>query len=410
MVARRVRTAIRVAVGTGFAAQAATIAGLAVVDRRRKRDRRDVGFPSAPPVDVALPDIAEMAVFTRGSDLFDAMVEAIDGATERILFETYIWKADAEGQRFKDALTRAARRGVEVHVVYDWFANLVVPQHFFSFDRRVTVMPHQPWTGLRGRVVRSPGLNHRKILVVDGRDAFVGGYNIGSLYATAWRDTHLRVRGPAAAELENAFVDYWNGARGRRHAALPQPPARLWHSTFSVVRNVPSVGVYPIRYMYLEAIDRARDHIWLTHAYLIPDDDLVIALTDAAARGVDVRVIVPAASNHIVADWLSRGFYRTLLRGGVRLFLYRGTMVHAKTATIDGIWSTIGTANLDSLSLIGNYEVNAQVIDEALAAEMEQLFHMDAAQCRELTLDRWSERSLIAKVSEAILAPLRPLL
>ena len=162
--------------------------------------------------------------------------------------------------------------------------------------------------------------------------------------------------------------------------------------------------------MYLEAIDRARTRIWLTHAYFIPDDDLTLALLEAADRGVDVRIIVPANSNHIVADWLSRGFYRLLLRHGVRLLLYENAMVHAKTAVIDDVWSTIGTANLDRLSLIGNYEINAQILDADVAAEMERIFDMDSGNCVELTLGEWEARSVAARAAEAVLAPLRPLL
>ncbi|WP_300080549.1 phospholipase D-like domain-containing protein [Propioniciclava sp.] len=409
MLIGRVKQVARVALGLGAAAQVATIAGLAVVDRRRKRHRRHVDFPSAPPTDADLDAAGHATIYTKGSDLYDAMIAAIDGATRTIHFETYIWKGDRVGRRFKHALTRAAARGVDVYVVYDTFANLVVPRSFFRFDPRIHVLPHQPWTGLRGVVLRGPGLNHRKILVVDSETAFVGGYNIGSLYATHWRDTHLRLTGAAASDLENAFVDYWNQSRSRRHPQLAQPIGRPWHADVRVIRNVPSLGVYPIRYMYLEAIDRATDHIWLTHAYLIPDDDLTYALTDAADRGVDVRIIVPAESNHIVADWLSRGFYQTLLRRGVRLYLYQDTMVHAKTATIDGAWSTVGTANLDGLSLLGNYEVNVEIYDADLAIEMERIFLMDAANCRELTLEDWRRRPLAAKVSETILAPLRPL-
>ncbi|MFP5415627.1 MAG: phospholipase D-like domain-containing protein, partial [Actinomycetes bacterium] len=389
--------------------QAVTVAGLLVVDRRRKRHRLHVPFPHARPESRRAGN-DEVTVYTRGRDLFDDMLEAIGSARHTILLETYIWKGDRTGERFKRALTEAVDRGVSVYVVYDVFANLVVPAHFFRFDPRIHVLRHRLWTGLRGpSVMRGPGLNHRKVLVVDGEVGFVGGYNIGSLYATRWRDTHMRVRGPSASDLENAFVDYWNLAR-KDHPALAQPANRPWDSSIRVTRNVPSIGVYPIRYMYLEAIDRARDRIWLTHAYLIPDDDLTFALVEAAERGVDVRIIVPAESNHIVADWLSRGFYRTLLSRGVRLFLYQNAMVHAKTATVDGQWSTIGTANLDRLSLTGNFELNAEVLDADFAAAMEEIFAMDSSNCVELTLAEWNRRSIAMKVSEAILAPLRPLL
>src|SRR5690606_33026034 len=133
--------------------------------------------------------------------------------------------------------------------------------------------------------------------------------------------------------------------------------------------------MFPIRAMYLEAINRAQHHVWMTHAYFIPDQDFVDSLLAAAARGVDVRLLVPAKSNHVVADWLSRGYYSQLLAAGIRIFRYSGAMVHAKTATIDGNWSTIGTANIDRLSMTGNYEVNVEFIDPAMAAAMERIFH-----------------------------------
>lgn len=392
------------------ASQAVTIAGLTVVDQYRKRARTFTHFPTAPVRELPVGDDI-VSVYTKGRDLFEDMLGSIEGARERILLETYIWKADRVGLRFKNALIAAAERGVQVYVVYDVFGNLVVPPRFFDFPASVTVLRHMPWSGMRGPiVVRSPGLNHRKILVVDGQDAYVGGYNLGSLYATHWRDTHARVRGQAAADLENAFVDYWNQTRRRSLPTLPGPEHRSWDHRIRVTRNVPSVGVYPIRYMYLEAIDRARERIRLTHAYFIPDDDMTLALLDAVERGVDVRIIVPAESNHITADWLARGFYRHMLSNGVRLFLYQGTMVHAKTATIDGQWSTIGTANLDRLSLMGNYEINIEILDADVAAEMEAIFEIDAGNCLELTLEEWQRRPLAAKVSETILTPLRPLL
>ncbi len=409
MVIGGVRTAVRWGLAGLATAQAGVIATLMIADRRRRRSRHHVSFPTAPPQTMPA-DETEVTVYTKGRDLYDAMIQAIDGAEHTVLLETYIWKADRTGQRFKKAVTDAAERDVEVFLVYDWFANLVVPQPFFTFDPRIHVLRHRPWTGLRGFPVRAPGLNHRKVLVVDGEVGFLGGYNIGSEYATRWRDTHMRLVGPAVADLENAFVDYWNQTKSRHHTSLPQPEERQWESPITLARNVPSLGVYPIRYMYLEAIDKARDRIWLTHAYLIPDDDLVFALVEAVERGVDVRIIVPAESNHVVADWLSRVSYHALLSRGVRLFLYQNAMVHAKTATIDSVWSTIGTANIDRLSLVGNYELNAEILDNDIAGMMEEIFAMDLGNCRELTLEEWEGRPLAAKVSEAIIAPLRPLL
>lgn len=390
--------------------QSATITILLIIDRLRKRKRRDGGFPSLSPTEIQADD-NKVTVYMKGKDLYADMLASIEAAQDSILMETYIWKADRVGVQFKNALIAAADRGVSVYVVYDVFGNLVVPPKFFDFPPNVHVLPHKPWAGMRGHLsIRVPGLNHRKLLVVDSSVAYLGGYNIGAMYASRWRDTHVRIAGDAVVELENVFIDYWNSARGRNLPHLPDPDYRVWGASFSIVRNVPAVAVYPIRYMYMEAFDRASDRIWLTHAYLIPDDDMTRALVEAVERGVDVRIIVPAESNHIVADWLSRGFYRFLLTRGVRLFLYQGAMVHAKTATVDGLWSTIGTANLDRLSLLGNFELNVEFLNEAVAEEMEQIFEFDSENCVELTQEEWDARSWAAKLSEAILSPLRPLL
>ena len=339
------------------------------------------------------------------------MLDAIRHARQQIVFETFIWKDDAVGQQFKQELHRATQRGVGVYLIFDGFANLVVPRRFKRFPPPLHVLEYPlvswPWHPLH---LRSYARDHRKIMVVDGETAFVGGYNIGARYATDWRDTHVRVTGPSAWELENAFVDFWNAHRGRRLPAIPDRGTRTWEPRINVHRNDPPMLMFPIRSIYLEAIDRAQHHIYLTHAYFIPDRIILRGLLDAAARSVDVRVLLPATSNHIVADWLARGFYARCLRGGIRLLLYQDAMVHAKTATIDGIWSTIGTANLDRLSMVGNFEVNMEVYDATLAQQMERIFANDASNTRELTLAEWQRRPVLEKLAETILLPLRPFL
>ncbi|MFD0774373.1 phosphatidylserine/phosphatidylglycerophosphate/cardiolipin synthase family protein [Streptomonospora algeriensis] len=392
-------------------AQLAVVLGLTAVNQWRKRVRPlRADFPRTPPK--ALPvDASEVTVYTYGEDLYRDMLQAIRGARHRILFESFIIKNDATGRRFKRALIEAAERGVDVYVVYDSFANLVVPRKFFRFPSGVHVLAYpllRP--GLLLLDIRKSGRDHRKILAVDGETGFVGGYNVGSVYATQWRDTHLRVAGPSVWELENAFRDFWNMLRSEDQPVISDTGTPEWSPALRAHRNVPEQLVYPIRGMYLEAIDRARAHVYITQAYFIPDHEILHALIAAAQRGVDVRLLMPETSNHVVADWLSRGFYGELLRGGVKLFLYQNAMVHAKTATIDGRWSTIGTANVDRLSLTGNYEINVEVFDSDLAAHLEQVFDNDSTNARRLTLEEWSGRSLVAKLCEALLRPLRPLL
>ncbi len=390
------------------AVQGATLLALVVVDYRRKRLRKPASFPRVPPRSVTAGG-SEVTVYTYGEDLYRDMLDAIAQARSRVFFESFIWKSDAVGHAFKDAMIDAANRGVKVYVVFDEFANLVVPRSFFTFPANVAVRRH-PLIASGFRFPRNSGRDHRKLLVVDDHVAFLGGYNIGSLYATDWRDTHARLTGDIVWDVQNAFIDYWNLWAGRRRAALPDFGSRTWQPDIRIHRNVPRNMVYPIRGMYLDAIDRASHHIFLTHAYLIPDEDMLAGLIRAARRGVDVRIIIPAESNHIVADWLSRGFYGQLLRGGVRLLLYQGAMVHAKTATIDGQWSTIGTANIDRLSLNGNYEINMEVFNPDVAAQMEEIFAVDSSNTVELTLPEWQSRHAMVKFSETVLTPLRPLL
>ncbi len=376
--------------------------------RKHTRERGDVPPMQVPPV--AIGD-GEVQVYTYGAYLYDAMLEAIRHAERRILLEMFIWKGDGAGKQFKAELQRAAERGVEVFVIFDAFANLVVPRRFKRFPPAIHVLEFRvvpkPWRLLSPR---NYGRDHHKILVVDGKVAFTGGYNIGERYATKWRDTSLRVAGAAVWDLENVFIDFWNMHIGPGQPRLEAAAVQAWEPVIRVHRNVPRMLMFPIRSMYVEAIDRAQHHIYLTHAYFIPDRTIVRALLAAARRGVEVHILLPERSNHVIADWLARGFYTKLLAGGIKFLRYHEAMLHAKTATIDGIWSTIGTANIDRLSLQGNYEVNVEVYAAALAQQMEAIFAADAAGAHELTLEEWRRRPLIARLSEAIVAPLWPLL
>jgi cardiolipin synthase len=409
-IVRTTRRALLTLIGVQFV----LAVSLTLVDSYRRRNKKPKPFPVTSPIEVPVGD-GTVTTYTYGQDLYDDMLAAIESAERQILFETYIWKDDAIGQRFKTALTRAAARGVAVHVIYDGFANLVVPPTFKRFPPAIKVLRFPVYNaGLRFYDLRHYGRDHRKILVVDDEVGFVGGYNIGSAYATEWRDTHCRITGPGVWDLQRAFADFWNLHRKRRFRRNERPlllrTASEWEPRMRFHRNIPTLWSFPIRSMYLEAINRANSRVWMTHAYFIPDPNFVETLREAAGRGVDVRVLLPRKSNHIVADWISRGYFSQLLESGVRIFRFRDAMVHAKTATIDGSWSTIGTANVDRLSMQGNYEINVEFIDRGQAQAMEQIFANDLANCAELTMDEWESRDIYRRFTEAILGPLRPLL
>lgn len=383
-------------------------------DSYRKRGKKPKPFPVTSPSTVSV-GFGEVTTYTFGRDLYDDMIAAIDGAEHQILLETYIWKGDEVGQRFKRALAAAADRGVEVYCIYDAFANIVVSPVFKNFPDNLNVLRYPVYpAGLRFFDLRRYGRDHRKILVVDDAVGFVGGYNLGTPYATEWRDTHIKLTGPAVWDLKRAFADFWNLNRRRRIGPSERPllleTASTWEPQIRVHRNSPRLMVFPIRGMYLEAINRASRNIWMTCAYFIPDQDFVDALREAAERGVDVRLLLPLKSNHVVADWISRGYFSQLLMSGVTILRYRDAMVHAKTATIDGSWCTVGTANVDRLSLQGNYEINVEVIDKTLASQLEEIFLVDQSNSLPLTLDEWEARDLHRKFTEFVLTPLRPLL
>ncbi|WP_016997606.1 phosphatidylserine/phosphatidylglycerophosphate/cardiolipin synthase family protein [Kocuria atrinae] len=398
-----------VAAGSLAAAQATVIASLAGLDWWKHRDRKVRDAPR-PGTFTAHVEESEINIYTSGDSVYDDMLEAINGAQESIHMETFIWKNDEVGQRFLDALNAAADRGVDVYVIYDGFANLVIPNSFYKFSDNVNVfrMPvvwRKWWRGL----LRYSGFNHSKILVVDDNIGFVGGYNIGSIYANQWRDTHVREIGPAVWGLRNSIARVWNEERDPDDQIEWIPPQN-WDPEVRVAANLPVQLVYPIRHLYLSAIERAKDHIWITTPYFIPDQQILEALMAASKRGVDVKVMVPKDSNHILADWVSRGFYGQLLDAGVTILLYAASMIHAKTATIDGEWSTVGTANIDRLSLSFNYETNVEIVDPDFAAEMEKVFKADTEHCEILSSPRWRDRHPMARFAETVLIPLRPIL
>jgi len=387
--------------------QVLTAAVLLVIAALGKRRKHEVSFPHDPFEEVHVGENF-LRLYAYGRDLYDAMLEAIDAAQESIYLETYIWKDDAAGQEFRMHLARKAEEGVAVYVIFDRFGNLVVPRAFkTSFAPPIHVLEYssirRPWHLLDPRRY---ALDHRKLLIVDGTLSFIGGYNIGSTYATEWRDTHMSLRGPAAAELAMSFIAFWN-----RFCPANERITQRYHrsvdSRIALSQNEAMRLSFPIRDLYIAAIDQAEQFIFLTTAYFVPDRMLLEALKAAARRGVDVRVLVPWVSNHVLADWIAHSYFTDCLRGGVRIFGYRYTMLHAKTCTIDGQWSTVGTCNLDRLSLVGNYEINVGIYSAAFARQMSALFAEDTAERFELTMEQWKSRPWYNKVSERILAPLR---
>ncbi len=396
------------AMGALFGLQVLTIALLQLASKLRRKQQQGGGFPHPNLNSVRVGD-NNVQLYDYGQYLYDAMLTAIDNAQESIYLETFIWKDDKVGQAFKTLLTKKAEQGIEVYVVFDSFGNAVVPERFKEFPPSIHSLKYQAiWRPWHIFDPRRYALEHRKLLIVDGYTGFIGGYNIGSPYANTWRDTHLRIEGPAAADLAHSFTEFWNQHDSNR-TPITRHYSRRFDSLITVVGTNALQLMFPIRDLYIRSIDRAEKTIHLTDAYFVPDSVLLDALCAAARRGVNVQVMVPWISNHIVVDWLARGYFTECLKAGIKVFGYRH-MLHAKTCTIDSQWSTIGTANLDRLSAVGNYEINVEVYNEMLAHQMEQLFLSDTTDAIALDLDEWLQRPWYAMLGERILAPLRVLL
>lgn len=327
-----------------------------------------------------------------GPDTFDAWIEAIDLARQYIHFENYILRDDRVGRVFRDALVRKARDGVQVRVLYDWVGSWATRRRYWRPFREA---------GVEVRAFNPPSYrdpfgvlqrDHRKMVCVDGAVAFVGGFCVGEEWAgdgknPPWRDTGLEIQGPAAAVCARAFERIW------AHMGDPVPPDLLSHpEKVDRAGNVPAwiIEGEPWRSrVYRETqlmAAKAQSRIWITDPYFVAPFPVAEALTAAAQDGVDVRVLLPAHNNWPLVGSLSRGGYRTLLSAGVRLFEWQGPMIHAKTMVVDGLWSRVGSTNLNSASLLGNWEIDVGVLDEDLAIQMEALFLADLASSMEIVL------------------------
>ncbi len=378
--------------------------------RRRKRNRKE-GYNTIPLEECHLEE-ADLQLYMEGVSLFEDMQRAIEEAQELIYFETFIWKDDVAGLAFQEQFIRKAREGVKVYLVYDLLGNGVLGGSRLKFPKDVENLHVVRYFSFkRLRHVLSPShynVTHRKSLVIDNEIAFIGGFNIGEDYRTKWRDTHLRAKGEIALRLSYAFIDFWNHYGGRKYDKL-EYPKQVWSNVLDVYRNDPMRRNYPIRSIYLRAIERAQDHVYITNAYFVPDPAFRQALIDAAQRGVDVQVILPWESNHLVVDWVARHYFSDYLNAGIKLFGYEAAMIHTKTVTIDGTWSLIGTANLDRLSLAFNHEINIEIFNEQVAQQMEEIFICDRLQTRTIELELWENRPMRQRLGELILSPLWPL-
>lgn len=382
-------------------------------DRRSFSDRYMRSLTAACPPPLTRGN--RVTLLVDGDTTFVAMLRAIESARRHINLETYIINDDEVGRIFADSLLKKRAEGVEVNVMYDPIGSRNNSKSFFDRLRQggVNVVKYNPPSFIPVLGKKGPAFRrtHRKMLIVDGATAFVGGINIGNAYmrrtqlpglrrparvAEYWRDTDAMIEGPAAADFQRLFLASWaeqDGTPLLREDYFPEVEQK-GDQVVQAVASWPGPMNRLTYMMYVAAIAQARKSVFLTQGYFVPDNQLLDALADAARRGVDVRVILPRISDHSPVQQAGRFHYAKLLGAGVRIYERLGTILHAKTAVIDGIWSTIGSTNLELWSLVSTDEANAVIIDRQFASEMESLFWDDVDESEEILWEDWKERSL----------------
>jgi cardiolipin synthase len=355
-----------------------------------------------------------------GPATYEAMFSAINTAKKHINLETYIIEDDEIGRRFVELLTAKQLGGVQVNLIYDSVGSLATPGEFFKHLQvtGINVLEFNPVNPLLARkgwqVSRR---DHRKLLIVDGQIAFVGGVNISSVYSSGsfgrahvrqnqqpWRDTHLRMEGPVVSEFQKLFMATWSEQKGISLSPADYFPEPVGKGR-DVVRAIGSSPEEPYSQIYatlLSAINSAETRVYLTNAYFVPDPQLLAALKEAVQRGVDVRLLLPDKTDSRLVFYASRSYYDELLSAGVMIYERQDAMLHAKTALVDGVWSTIGSTNLDWRSFLNNQEINAVIVGQDFGDRMQSLFEQDLESSQRITLDGWRKRSVSARIKEQL--------
>jgi cardiolipin synthase len=325
-----------------------------------------------------------------GPSTFDTWIDAINAAERYVHFENYIIRNDKIGRIFRDVLIEKARQGIEVRVLYDWVGCWATSRGYWKPFRQADVEVRsfnrpsfQDPYGIFQR-------DHRKLVVVDGKVAFAGGFCVGQEWAgrsdyPPWRDTGLEIRGPAAVAAARAFERIWNvmGESIPSHY-LEDQMIQTGDTSVWLIEGEPRRSRV-MRTLSLVAA-MAKERLWITDPYFVAPGIVAEAMTEAARAGVDVRLLVPANNNWPLVGSLSRAGYRYLLDHGVRLFEWKGPMIHAKSAVADGIWCRVGSSNLNAWSLLGNWEIDVGVMDTSLAEQLEALFLEDLGYSSEVIL------------------------
>ncbi|MGH7933445.1 MAG: cardiolipin synthase [Candidatus Binataceae bacterium] len=368
----------------------------------------------------------KVTLLKNGAATYGAMLAAIRNARDSINIEMYIFSGGPVGKMFADALIERQRHGVQVNLVYDSLGSITTPASFFDRLRQngIVVLQYRPLNPFEAKLPWTLShRSHRKMLIVDGRIAFTGGINISEVYSSGlgsegrkvppayWRDTDIELEGPAVAEVQRLFIAEWYYQKGPALSPRNYFPQfeRQGNQIVRVIASVPER--FSLIYVTLiSAIVNSETNVYITDAYFAPDHQMLHALERAARRGVDVRLLLPSQSDEPLIVSAERSHYHALLKAGVKIYEWQGKMLHAKTATIDGVWSTVGTSNLDWWSIARNNEINAIILSHSFGGEMNLMFTNDLESSKQIELDQWKHRGLRERLDETAARIIEPLL
>ena len=350
-------------------------------------------------------------LLTDGAETYDSMISAIGEAESYVLVQFYIVRDDDIGRRLRDALIAQARAGVSVCFLYDEIGSIKLPDDYLEMMRRegIEVSGFKTTKGRSNRF-QINFRNHRKLLIVDGRTGFIGGNNLGEEYLV-YRDTHLRIDGPAAQHIQLSFLQDWYWATETIFpASLAITPAPAPDQAVAIVNTGPADSQNNCSILFSTLINEARSRLWITSPYFVPNDAMVVALQAAALRGVDVRIILPDKADQIFVELASFTYYDDMVRNGVRLYRYKDCFMHQKVILVDDLVAGIGTVNLDNRSLYLNFEATALVADAKFIAQVEAMLTEDLDNSALVECEHYENKPLPFRVACNVARLASPLL
>ena len=346
-----------------------------------------------------------------GAETYDNMISAIESAQFYVLVQFYIVRDDAVGRRLRDALVTKARKGIRIFFLFDEIGCIKLPAAYLEVMHQegIDVSGFKTTKGRSNRF-QINFRNHRKLLVVDGRTGFIGGNNLGEEYLV-YRDTHLRIDGPAAQHIQLSFIKDWYWATGQIIPVNSKiMPADRSDQAVAIVNTGPADTIYNCSALFITLITQARSRLWITSPYFVPSDAIVVALQAAALRGVDVRIILPDKADQRIVEFASFTYYDDMLNSGVRLYRYRDHFMHQKVILVDDVVAGVGTVNLDNRSLYLNFEATALVADDDIIKQVEAMLFSDLENSSPVQCEHYNCKPLLFRVASRVARLASPLL